>query len=86
MYAQFNASGVVAFNGAADLPTFRVDLPLLYVRAGLDGAELNAEIEHSSPYGKDVGEKVKGGKGAFTVDGRMVDAPVIIRARRILSL
>ena len=28
----------------------------------LIGAELNAEIEHSSPYGKDVGEKVPGEK------------------------
>ena len=26
----------------------------------LIGAELNAEIEHASPYGKDVGEKVPG--------------------------
>ena len=26
------------------------------------GAELNAEIEHASPYGKDVGEKVPGEK------------------------
>ena len=34
----------------------------------LVGAELNAEIEHASPYGKDVGEKVPGEKkkiGAF---------------------
>jgi membrane protein len=28
----------------------------------LMGAELNAEIEHASPYGKDVGEKVPGEK------------------------
>ena len=28
----------------------------------LIGAELNAEIEHSSPFGKDVGEKVPGEK------------------------
>ena len=28
----------------------------------LVGAELNAEIEHASPYGKDVGEKVPGEK------------------------
>lgn len=28
----------------------------------------------------------KSGEGAFTVDGRMVDAPVIVRARRILGL
>ena len=28
----------------------------------LVGAELNAEVEHASPYGKDVGEKVPGGK------------------------
>ena len=31
----------------------------------LVGAELNAEIEHSSPYGKDVGEKVPGEKKAI---------------------
>ncbi|RYE07140.1 MAG: CoA ester lyase [Hyphomicrobiales bacterium] len=30
-------------------------------------------------------EAAKGGEGAFTVDGRMVDAPVITRARRILE-
>lgn len=29
------------------------------------GAELNAEIEHASPYGKDVGEKVPGEKKAI---------------------
>ena len=28
----------------------------------LVGAELNAEIEHASPYGKDVGERVPGEK------------------------
>ena len=28
----------------------------------LIGAELNAEIEHASPHGKDVGEKVPGEK------------------------
>ena len=27
----------------------------------------------------------KSGEGAFTVDGRMVDAPVIARARKILG-
>lgn len=31
----------------------------------LMGAELNAEIEHASPYGKDVGEKVPGEKKAI---------------------
>lgn len=31
----------------------------------LVGAELNAEIEHASPYGKDVGEKVPGEKKAI---------------------
>ncbi len=30
-------------------------------------------------------DAAKSGKGAFTVDGRMVDAPVIARARRILD-
>ena len=33
-----------------------------------------------------VVEAAKGGAGAFTVDGRMVDAPVIARARRILDV
>jgi len=33
-----------------------------------------------------VVEAARRGKGAFTVDGRMVDAPVIVRARRILGL
>jgi citrate lyase beta subunit len=33
-----------------------------------------------------VVEAAKTGGGAFTVDGRMVDAPVIARARRILGL
>ena len=33
-----------------------------------------------------VVEAAKGGAGVFTVDGRMVDAPVIARARRILGL
>ena len=28
----------------------------------LTGAEMNAEIEHASPYGKDPGEKVPGEK------------------------
>lgn len=32
-----------------------------------------------------VVEASKGGEGAFTVDGRMVDTPVIARARRILD-
>jgi citrate lyase subunit beta/citryl-CoA lyase len=32
-----------------------------------------------------VVEAAKGGEGAFTVDGRMVDAPVIARARAILG-
>jgi citrate lyase subunit beta/citryl-CoA lyase len=32
-----------------------------------------------------VVEAAKKGEGAFTVDGRMVDAPVILRARRILG-
>ena len=30
--------------------------------AVLVGAELNAEIEHASPYGKDPGEKIAGEK------------------------
>jgi membrane protein len=35
--------------------------------AVLLGAELNAEIEHASPYGKDPGEKVAGEKGRIVV-------------------
>jgi len=34
----------------------------LFGLAILVGAELNAEIEHASPYGKDVGEKIPGEK------------------------
>src|SRR4030095_2375651 len=40
-------------------------LMLLFYISGLVmllGAEMNAEIEHASPYGKDVGEKVPGEK------------------------
>jgi membrane protein len=35
----------------------------------LVGAELNAEIEHASPYGKAPGEKAPGGKGALGEEG-----------------
>ena len=43
-----------------------VTLVWLYVSslAVLIGAELNAEIEHSSPYGKEPGEKAIGEKAA----------------------
>jgi membrane protein len=46
------------------LAGFIVLLTWFYVSglAILVGAELNAEIEHASPYGKDVGEKVPGEK------------------------
>jgi membrane protein len=46
------------------LAGFIVLLTWFYVSglAILIGAELNAEIEHASPYGKDVGEKVPGEK------------------------
>lgn len=46
------------------LGTFIVLLTWFYLSglAILIGAELNAEIEHASPYGKDVGEKVPGEK------------------------
>jgi len=46
------------------LGTFIVLLTWFYFSglAILIGAELNAEIEHASPYGKDVGEKVPGEK------------------------
>jgi hypothetical protein len=36
----------------------------------LIGAELNAEIEHASPYGKDPGERVRGEKAAGAVAAR----------------
>lgn len=36
-------------------------------------------------WAKRVVEAARGGAGAFTVDGRMVDAPVIARAHRILD-
>ena len=36
----------------------------------LMGAELNAEIEHASPYGKDPGEKVAGEKAKIAVAER----------------
>ena len=38
--------------------------------AVLVGAELNAEIEHASPYGKDPGEKVPGEKKKIGAAGR----------------
>jgi membrane protein len=46
------------------LAGFIVLLTWFYISglAILVGAELNAEIEHASPYGKDVGEKVPGEK------------------------
>jgi membrane protein len=46
------------------LGTFIVLLTWFYLSglAILIGAEVNAEIEHASPYGKDVGEKVPGEK------------------------
>ena len=42
------------------------------------GAELNAEIEHASPYGKAVGEKVPGAKRAIGALGyrRYLERPV----------
>jgi membrane protein len=49
----------------------------------LIGAELNAEIEHASPYGKDVGEKVPGEKKKIGVaaerafEARMSSGPAI---------
>ena len=42
--------------------------------AVLVGAELNAEIEHASPYGKDPGEKVAGEKEAVARAERVADA------------
>jgi membrane protein len=38
--------------------------------AVLIGAELNAEIEHASPYGKDAGEKAAGQKALGALDSR----------------
>ena len=65
---------------------------------GFDGATcvhpsvvplLNAAFSPSpeeTAWAERVVEAAKGGQGAFTNDGRMVDAPVITRARRILGL
>jgi citrate lyase subunit beta / citryl-CoA lyase len=65
---------------------------------GFDGATcvhpsvvsiLNAAFAPSADeiaWAERVVEAAKGGEGAFTVDGRMVDAPVIARARKILAL
>jgi citrate lyase subunit beta / citryl-CoA lyase len=65
---------------------------------GFDGATcvhpsvvplLNAAFSPSADeiaWAERVVEAAKSGAGAFTVDGRMVDAPVIARARRILDL
>jgi citrate lyase subunit beta / citryl-CoA lyase len=64
---------------------------------GFDGATcvhpsvvpiLNAAFAPSSEeiaWAERVVEASKSGEGAFTVDGRMVDAPVIARARKILD-
>jgi citrate lyase subunit beta / citryl-CoA lyase len=64
---------------------------------GFDGATcihpsavpiLNAAFAPSAQeiaWAKRVVEAARSGKGAFTVDGRMVDAPVIARARAILG-
>ena len=50
----------------------------------LIGAELNAEIEHASPYGKDVGEKVPGEKKKIgpAAAARLRRTPRQGRARR----
>ena len=65
---------------------------------GFDGATcvhpsvvplLNAAFSPSpeeTAWAERVVAAARSGKGAFTVDGRMVDAPVITRARRILGL
>jgi len=65
---------------------------------GFDGATcvhptvvplLNAAFAPSAQeiaWAERVVEAARGGAGAFTVDGRMVDAPIIVRARRILGL
>jgi len=65
---------------------------------GFDGATcvhpsvvpiLNSSFAPSEPeiaWAERVVHAAKSGEGAFTVDGRMVDAPVIARARRILDL
>ena len=65
---------------------------------GFDGATcvhpavvpiLNAAFAPSAEeiaWAERVVEAAKRGEGAFAVDGRMVDAPVIARARKILDL
>ena len=65
---------------------------------GFDGATcvhpsvvpiLNAAFTPSADeiaWAERVLEAAKGGEGAFTVDGRMVDAPIIARAHKILDL
>lgn len=45
-----------------------------------------APSEAEVAWAERVVHAAKGGAGAFTVDGRMVDAPVIARARNILGL
>ncbi len=42
------------------------------------------EINHAAKIMKAVGEAEKAGTGVFTVDGKMIDGPVICKARRIL--
>lgn len=81
----------------ADLPA--IEAAGLEARAhGFDGATcvhpsvvpiLNAAFAPSAEevaWAGRVIDAAKGGAGAFVVDGRMVDAPVIARARRILGL
>ena len=49
--------------------------------AVLLGAELNAEIEHASPYGKDPGEKVAGEKKMIGAPPKSVARPEARPAR-----
>jgi hypothetical protein len=48
----------------------------------LMGAEMNAEIEHAAPYGKDVGEKVPGQKRKIGPAAMRPGSPGARAARR----
>ena len=49
--------------------------------AVLVGAELNSEIEHASPYGKDPGEKAVGEKKALAAGRARAAADAAARSR-----
>ena len=43
------------------------------------------EIEHAKRIIEAEKEAIKQGKGAFSVDGKMVDKPIILRAKKLLE-